>query len=277
MPGTGKSYLILNDRTLPSDDSSLAELKPTLIIYEVIRVISGKCLFLEDHLIRLFNSLSLANRKLNKSTDELICCIYKLISANTLSNGNIRIDIFFQQSEAHILAQVIPHKYPSSEDYLKGVKAISYKADRDNPNAKILNPALREKINDLIKIAGAWEALLINNQGNITEGSRSNLFLVKNGTIYTPPSGEVLEGITRNHIIRLCKEKAHKIIERNINYSEINQFDSAFITGTSPKILPLNKIENITFTTNNELMRELIMAYNDRIDQYIVKAEVPGN
>jgi branched-chain amino acid aminotransferase len=272
-----KSYLILNDRTLPVDDPSLSELKPTLIIYEVIRVITGKCLFLEDHLNRLFNSLSLADRKLNKNRAELTGYIYKLISANSLYNGNIRMDICFQQSESHFLAKVIPHSYPSPEDYLNGVKAISYKADRDNPNAKILNPSLREKINDLIKITGAWEALLVNHQEYITEGSRSNLFLVKNGTIYTPPSGEVLEGITRHHIIKLCKEMALKIIERNINYSEISQFDSAFITGTSPKILPLNKIDDITFETNNELMLSLITAYNDRIYQYIIKAEVPDN
>ena len=274
MNQSGKFYSVLNDKVVPFDDPAIISTNPSLIIYEVIRVIDGKCLFLEDHLNRLFISLSLANRKLNKTQLDLIKSIYTLVSSNSLIKGNIRIDICFQQTEVNLLCQIIPHNYPSSDDYLNGVKAITYKAERHNPNAKILNPGLRERINKRIKNANAWEALLINHQNYITEGSKSNLFAIKGNTILTPPSDEVLAGITRDHVLKLCRKMAINIIERNISYDEINQYDSFFITGTSPKILPLRMIDRIYFNVSGKIIKNLRTAYDNMILQYIEKTEI---
>jgi branched-chain amino acid aminotransferase len=275
MNQSDKFYSVLNDKVITTDDPKITSINPSLVIYEVIRIINGKCLFLEDHLIRLFTSLSLANKKLNLSQNDLIKNIYRLVSANSLINGNIRVEICFQQTKVSLLSQIIPHQYPSSDDYLKGVKAITYKAERDNPNAKILNSVLREKINNHIKNANAWEALLINNQNQITEGSKSNFFAIKGKSVFTPPSTDVLPGITRKHVINLCKETAVNLSERNISYYEIDQFDSFFITGTSPKILPLKMIDDIYFEISGKIIKDLSLAYDNMILQYIEKAEIP--
>jgi len=245
-----------------------------VVIYEVIRVISGKCLFLEDHLERLFNSLKLAEKKSAKTPEDITRMIYSLVYSKSLQNGNIRLEICFGPSGENILAQIIPHKYPDPQDYSTGVKAISFETERKNPNAKILNPSLREKINNLLSLSGAYEAVLVNQSGFVTEGSRSNLFFINAETIYTSPSSTVLVGITREQLIKLCKENDINVSERNIKFSEITDFDSAFITGTSPKILPLNSIDSIKFNANNKLLQDLIIAYNDRINKYIVTAKI---
>jgi len=275
MPNQPGPFAILNDNIIPSNDPVIASLSHSFIIYEVIRVINGKCLFLEDHLNRLFVSLSLATRNLHENQNDLVKNIYKLIFSNSLINGNIRLDVCFQQKEVFRLVQIIPHDYPSAEDYLYGVKAITYKAERDNPNAKILNPVLREKISLLVKNANAWEALLVDHEDQITEGSKSNVFAVKGNIVITPPVEAVLPGVTRNHIVNLCKGNAINIVERNISYSEINQYDSFFITGTSPKVLPLKTIDNISFDVSNSIMKALSKAYDNAIFQYIEKTVIP--
>ncbi len=269
MPSSLNNLAVFNSLLVPANDPAINSIKSELVIYEVIRVIEGKCLFLEDHLTRLFNSVGLAKRKLDSSWQDLSNDIYKLIFSNSLLQGNIRLDICFQYDHFQVLIQVIPHHYPSAEDYSFGVKAISYKAERDNPNAKVLNPELREKINIQLKMVEAYEAVLVNQEGYVTEGSRSNLFFIKNDRLITAPSASVLVGITRDQVFKLCSGKAILIEERNISFSGISQFDSAFITGTSPKILPLNAIDEFLFDPANKLMQDLIIAYNEKINQYI--------
>ena len=84
--------------------------------------------------------------------------------------------------------------------------------------------------------------LLVNSNGYITEGSRSNFFAVFGDLLVTPPAQQVLEGITRKMVIRLAKENSIKFEERPIHSSEIEKMDGAFITGTSTKVLPIAKI-----------------------------------
>jgi branched-chain amino acid aminotransferase len=270
-----KFYSVINDEVITSDDLRLNSINPSLVIYEVIRIIDSKCLFLEDHLFRLFSSIAFAKRKHFINQNDVKKNIYRLVTSNKLVNGNIRVEIWFNQSEVYLFSHIIPHHYPASTDYQRGVRAITYKTERDNPNAKILNTILREKVNNLLERSKAWEVLLINQQNQITEGSRSNVFAIEQNTIYTPPATDVLPGITRKHVINLCRKVGAKLIERDINYNEINQFEVFFITGTSPKVLPLRMIDDIYFKSSNKILEDLRAAYDKMIMQYIDKAEIP--
>lgn len=275
MKQNGNIYSVLNDNVISADDPIIASIKPSLVIYEVIRIIDGKCLFLENHLDRLGTSIKLANKKLDVNVSDIIKNIYKLIASNSLINGNIRLSICYQETGTYLLYHKIPHHYPSRNDYLNGVKAITYKTERNNPNAKILNPELREKINHLIENAKVWEALLINHKNQITEGSRSNLFAVKGNTVFTSPSREVLTGITRMIVIKLCKELSVNLTEKNINYKEINQYDSFFISGTSPKILTLRMIDDICFDVSSQIIMKISIEYDKMILKYIKNTRIP--
>ena len=112
--------------------------------------------------------------------------------------------------------------------------------------------------------------LLINDKGFITEGSRSNIFFIKDNKIITPPQKEVLNGITRRNILKICKQNKIDIIEESLNVSNIKEIDVAFLSGTSLKVLPVKQIEKHEFNIENEFLKRIMKLYNDAIDNYIL-------
>ena len=106
-----------------------------------------------------------------------------------------------------------------------------------------------------------YEILLVDKEGYITEGSRSNVFFVQGQTLYTSPSAYVLPGTSRKRVFDICNEQGISLLEQRIALKEIGQFDAAFLTGTSPLILPLNCIDKTVYSTHNPLMRRLMEHY----------------
>lgn len=153
--------------------------------------------------------------------------------------------------------------------YKDGVKTILYFAERENPNAKIINTTFRERINNEIRDKNVYEAILVDSKGNITEGSRSNIFMVKDNILITSPLKKVLPGVTRGEVIEIALRNGIEVKEEEFKASDIGELDGMFISGTSPKILPISKVDNINFNINNDLIRKLIEEYNHEIDSYI--------
>jgi branched-chain amino acid aminotransferase len=116
-----------------------------------------------------------------------------------------------------------------------------------------------------------YEVLLVNEDGLITEGSRSNIFFIENDQLITPPENLVLAGITRNLVIQVCQDENIPFAEKNLTYPELSGCSAAFITGTSPKVLPVNKIDDFRFHTGNPIMLAIIRKYNEMIGEYLAK------
>ena len=135
--------------------------------------------------------------------------------------------------------------YPTDEMYKEGVKTILYFGERTNPNAKVVDNSFREKVTKEMTEKEAFEAILINNQGFVTEGSKSNIFMVKGNSVYTAPAEGVLLGITREKIIEACKALDLIVEEKEVTHEEIKDLDGLFISGTSPKVLPINEVEGV--------------------------------
>ena len=94
---------------------------------------------------------------------------------------------------------------------------------------------------------GYDEAIMLNYKGNIAEGSAENIFIVKNGMIKTPPlTADILDGITRNSVIRLIKSKERKLVEKNITVNELLKADEVFMTGNAAEVKSVTKINKIT-------------------------------
>ena len=104
--------------------------------------------------------------------------------------------------------------------------------------------------------------LLVNRDGVITEGSRSNVFFVKNGEIYTSPTDAVLPGVTRTVIIRILEDAGIPLHYCAITQDMLTGFDAAFISGTSPKVLPVANIGDIAYDVDNPVLRSLMARYN---------------
>jgi branched-chain amino acid aminotransferase len=243
-------------------------------LYEVLRVIGGVPLFLDRHMARLNNSFQLIGVKLWVSFNTIDESIRKLISANKLSEGNIKIVFNLQKNGNELIKNyaiyIVEHHYPESKDYENGVSTVLYHGERSNPNAKIINSDFRKSVDEELKKANAYEAILVDRNGIITEGSKSNIFFIKDEKVVTAPLDLVLPGVTRNMIVDICKEENIKLIEQKIDYREIESFDALFISGTSPKILPVRSVGDMMFySSENNMVKIIKIAYDKTIDRYM--------
>lgn len=238
------------------------------IIYEVIRFINFKPLFLEDHLDRFllnfnFNPETIRNYKVQLSDN-----LHILIKENGKASGNIRFQFKHNLTDS-FCAWLIPHTYPTKKEYKEGVLVKRYHAERQEPNIKARDIKLRNEVDQFIKEQKIYETVLINDEGQITEGSRSNIFFIQNNIIVTPPLSMVLPGITRQKILSLIEENHLYFKESIIQVTELQNFESCFISGTSPKILPVAHFDEKQMEVNNKLLLKLIELYNQHIDNYL--------
>jgi branched-chain amino acid aminotransferase len=236
------------------------------VLYEVIRIVNKAPLFLKEHIKRLENSIALTKENIVISSKDIRSGIEKLIEINEVHNGNVKIII----TEELTVIYSVKHSYPTEEMYKEGVKVILYFGERENPNAKVINNNFREKVNEKVNEAKAYEAILINNEGYITEGSKSNIFMIKDKYIYTSPVDKVLPGITREKIIEACKRVGLEVLEQSISYKDISSLDGMFISGTSPKVLPIREVEEVkVFSSENNILKGIMKEFDELINEDI--------
>ena len=268
------SYFFKNYQLMPT--SSFTEHLTDISngIYEVIRIINKVPLFWEEHMQRLNESLALKQLPLELSPSRILKAVEQLGTANDIINGNIKLLIISKANNAdnpwdHFL-YFTPHHYPQPRDYTEGVKVILFKAERSNPNRKIADVDLRRVIAEQLEKQSAYEALLVDPRGIITEGSRSNVFWIKEHCLYTSPRCRILPGITRQAIVQLCMEKNYPVLEREVSLDQISEMDAAFLTGTSPKVLPIKIIEDKLYqSASHPLVQDIMKAYDKMIDDYL--------
>ena len=240
--------------------------------YEVIRTKGGVPLFFDDHMKRLKDGIS-TRYDLKDDISELITeGLDALVRQETFAEINVRITVSFIGQEHSVHICYISSSYPNDETVRDGVSLIFYRAERFDPAVKLLNNRLRLSVNEALIKKKAYEALLVNNDGIITEGSRSNVFFVNaKGILYTAPDSMVLSGITRKYVIEICRKEGVKVIFEAVRVSEMHDFISAFITGTSPMVLPVKCIDNHIFRTDNDIIKRLIFLYRQLADDSIIK------
>lgn len=231
------------------------------IIYEVLRVINGNPAFLDAHIERMKKSFELINKKVPFTNEELISYVNKVIESNDKIVGNIKIT--YNTASEELKVYYIKHSYPKDELYKYGVKTILYYGERENPNAKIVNSTFRERVTEEIKKANAFEAILVDRNGFITEGSKSNIFAIEDGKLVTAKGEAVLKGITREKIMKIAQQIGLEVEEKDIKASNIEKLEAMFISGTSPKILPIAFVGEIELDVNNLALRKLMKAYDE--------------
>lgn len=264
-------YCVVDGDILPVEDipkeNSFLE-KP---VYEVLRVEEDVPLFIEDHFLRLQKSFFLCGKRFLLSLNEFREIVSKLVKTNKISEGPVKFIFPINKNSQHFIAYFMTPHRPSSDEYKYGIKTITLYEERNNPNAKIWNAPLRETATRLINKNEAYEAILIDKDGFITEGSRSNIFFIKNNSVYTTPDDLILQGITRKMILEICEDEGIKVEMFRMPYSRINEFDSVFLTGTSRKVVPVKSIDDYSFDTENKLMRDIIRYFDNLVAGYIAK------
>lgn len=263
------TWFYINDRLEETNQTSPIINIDFNTVYEVLRVYNGKPLFLKEHLDRLKNSfLQLDMDLFLLDSVKIEQKIFQLIRVNQITNGNIRIEFSAEKRSDFKFIYFIPHNYPEDQLYDNGIKVVSYSIERNAPQIKQskINNFIREKIAAIKKKTHAYEVVLVDKNGCITEGSKSNILFVCNKIIYTTPKKQILEGITRKVVLDLALKNGFEIVERTIALKEINQFEACFITSTSTKILPIAQFDHLSFNHKHQTIQKLLKEYNSLID-----------
>ena len=219
-------------------------------VYSSIKVLNGKIFFPKYHIQRLFQSAKMINLKHNFKIKEVLGWLEKLTKIDKLKNVLLRIVLVGDPDEQkNALLYIFPASeltfYPD-EWYRKGVKVITFEGERFLPQAKTTNLLLNFLALEKAKKCNAFEALLIDRDGNIREGTRSNFFAIRENKIFTPPKEKVLGGITQKLIILATKGK-FKVVYRDIALKDVKRknYQECFIASTSINVMPINQIDNV--------------------------------
>lgn len=266
-----ENFFVANGKVITVEEADKFSAGTSRTIYEVVRVVSGVPVFLERHIERLEASAKLVGSSIEAIKLQLEAAIQELIKANKNPQKNVKIIVYNLENDTpDYLAYFIKSSYPSAEEYRNGVNTILIKEERSNPNAKVINSSYKERVAAAMESAGAYEALLVNSRDEITEGSRSNIFFVREDEILTAPKGNVLIGITRVCVMELCEMLGIRVLETPVGTSMLKELDGVFMTGTSPKILPIRSIGELQFASaESPVIKEVMKGYDDLMNKYV--------
>jgi branched-chain amino acid aminotransferase len=221
----------------------------------------GTCIFkLQEHTDRLFNSAKILMMKMPFDKETINEAQKQVVRENGLPEAYLRPMCFFgsegmglraDQLQTHVM--VAAWEWPSYMDpeaRNRGIKVRTSSYTRHHVNIAMCKAkANGQYINSLLALreaieSGAEEALLLDNEGYVAEGSGENFFMVKNGVLYTPELTSCLEGITRATVIELAQEIGLTVREKRITRDEVYIADEAFFTGTAAEVVPIRELDS---------------------------------
>ena len=233
-------------------------------VFEGIRAYKtdrGTAIFrLRDHTRRLLQSAHIMRMPLGFSADIInqACC--DAVSKNGLEAGYIRPICFYGSEDMGVhAAKLKTHlaiaawewgAYLGTEGMEKGIRIKTSSFTRHHVNISMCKAkATGHYINSMLALqeavdCGYDEALLLDNEGYVAEGTGENVFIVRNNIIYTPDLTSALEGITRDTVITLAREAGYDIVEKRLTRDEVYLADEAFFTGTAAEVTPIRELDN---------------------------------
>ena len=223
----------------------------------------GTCIFrLNEHTTRLLDSAKIMNMQVPFSHADLNEAQRRAVRDNNLKEAYIRPVIFLgsegmglRATGLKIHVAVAAWDWPSymaPEARELGIKVRTSSFTRHHVNISMTRAkANGNYINSMLALqealsGGADEALLLDPEGYVAEGSGENVFIVRDGVIYTPELTSCLNGITRNTILNLSKEAGYQLVEKRITRDEVYIADEAFFTGTAAEVLPIRELDGRT-------------------------------
>ena len=233
-------------------------------VYESMRVVNGVPYFVEDHIERLMESARVIGLDHAFSPAFVRKSIAELLDKNGGQTCNVKILLIggktAEDSSLNILC--LNPLFPDKKLYRDGVKVITYEYERPFPHAKTLNMLRSYLAYRKAKEADCYDALLVDREGNIAEGTRTNFFCMKDKTLFSPPEEKILLGVTRKYVLKVAQSKGFSVETRDIRPADLGEYDGAFITSTSSKIMPTKSVDDFQFGEQPAELRRLMEAFD---------------
>lgn len=272
----------LNGEYMPAADAKISIFDRSALfgdaIYEVAGVMDGKLISFESHIDRLKRSLGELQMPIPLSTDEILVAFRSLVERNSIQEGFVYMQVTRGIAERDFTFKtdmkptVFMFTNEKSDSQLKQAKTgviVKSVPDirwvrRDIKTVNLLGQVLaKQAAHD----AGAYEALMIDADGYITECGSTSFYIIKNNTIITRHlTNDILPGVTRKSLLRLCEKNGIELEQRLFTLDEVFEADEAFITGASTYVLGVVKVDDHVIghgrpgeTTN--AMREMYLSY----------------
>lgn len=237
-------------------------------VYEVIRVKNRALMFLEDHITRVNHSLKMADIDKTFTLKALQTDFAKLFQADGIKNQNVKLSVSFENGHLTSVLYYIDSIYQKDDTYTKGVEVKTKSFERENPEIKQRTTAM-QTIRKQLQLDSVYEYLLVDREGLILEGSKSNVFFVKGSQVITADTRKVLGGITRQHVADVARAQS-VFTEASFAKAHLKETDAVFLTGTSIGILPVCKVDDLSLNSaKNPVVVSLMKAYQAWENSYI--------
>jgi len=280
-------YIFLNKTIVPESDAVVSVYDRGFLygdgIYETMRAYNGVVFMLEKHLERLGRSASLKRLDIPE-TGFITDAVCRTMEANKLSDAYIRVTVSrgkgpigldpdLCKEPTFVVITEDFREYPGHL-YSDGVKLVIAKTRRNlvsaiNPRIKSLNFLNNIFAKMEAKEGGAYEAVMLNAEGLIAEGTVSNIFFVKDNVLCTPALDVgVLDGITRELVISLAKKNDIRVSEGKFYPADLFNASEVFFTNTTSEIMPVSQVELIAYRVG-EISKSLHMLYKEEVSAYL--------
>jgi len=239
-------YAIFNGELAPLEQAQISIFNDALFasfgVYETVKIDRGRPFYLKEHLQRLHNSAAMIDLALGVDVDTLTQWFERLRQVDPKATWSLKIIAFgSSHPQADIGMQALPLPTYAAALYKQGATAILYPGQRFLPACKSLNTLVNFLARREATQAGALEGLL-HHDGSLTEGTRTNLFAVRQGQLITPPDTEVLSGITRDIILHVMKNTDYPVVESSLPV-DLSLYEELFISSTSMHVMPITTID----------------------------------
>ena len=250
-------------------------------VWEGIRLIQDKWIFLDEHIDRLFEGARAIDLELGLTAEEITTAILETQHANNMSDQaharvmftrGVKVKPFQQpalSTSGPTFVIIMEHSDPHAK--AKGITMATVPQIRGMPMSQDPKLNSHSKLNCILACIqankmGADEALMLDPHGFVNTTNSCNFFIVKNGEVWTSTGDYCMNGITRKKIIMLCKDNSIPVFEKNFSLVDVYSADEVFITGTLGSLVPVLELDKRTFDAkNNKLTQTLQSLYNDLI------------